>query len=334
MKLIEVMVDASQTGTIAAIAEQQQAIDFWAGPPGDDKRCLHRLLLRPENTQAALDTLQSTLSGVANARLTIYPVEATLPRPVADEKKERAADDDRKEGAQITREELYENVDRGARLNSTYLVMVVLSTIVASIGLIADNVAVVIGAMVIAPLLGPNLALALGAALGDSDLVARAFKTGIAGLVLAMALAAGIGWLWPVPVTSHEILSRTVIDLDSVALALASGAAAVLSLTTAVPMALVGVMVAVALLPPTATVGLMLGSGHAQLATGAALLLAVNIVCVNLSANIVFLLRGVKPRTWIEKRKARQSLVLAVTMWAIMLAVLVAAIFLLREVNL
>jgi len=333
MKLIEVVVDSSQTGTIAAIAEQHKAVDFWSGAPGEDKRCLHRLLLRPEKTQDALDALQSILSGVANARINIYPVEATLPRP-AEEERLAATAEEAKAAVGTTREALYQEVGRGAQLNWIFLVMVVLSTIVASIGLIADNVAVVIGAMVIAPLLGPNLALALGASLGDSELIGRAVKTGIAGLALSMVLAAAIGALWPVPVTSHEILSRTVVDLDSVALALASGAAAVLSLTTAIPMALVGVMVAVALLPPTATVGLLIGSGHADLATGAALLLAVNVVCVNLSANVVFLLRGVKPRTWIEKRKARQSLVLAITMWAIMLAVLVAAIFFLRKASL
>ena len=73
------------------------------------------------------------------------------------------------------------------------------------------------------------------------------------------------------------------MGLDSIALALASGAAAVLSLTTGLSSVLVGVMVAVALLPPTATLGIMLGAGHAQLAIGAAILLAVNINLVSFS---------------------------------------------------
>ena len=67
-------------------------------------------------------------------------------------------------------------------------------------------------------------------------------------------------------------------------------------------------MVAVALLPPTATMGMLLGAGHTELASGAMLLLAVNVVCVLLSAMSVFLLKGVKPRTWLERTKAKQSL--------------------------
>ncbi|MCK5722241.1 MAG: DUF389 domain-containing protein, partial [Gammaproteobacteria bacterium] len=85
---------------------------------------------------------------------------------------------------------------------------------------------------------------------------------------------------------------------------------------------LVGVMVAVAILPPTATVGLMLGSGNYQYALGAALLLAVNIVCVNLSSNITFLLKGVKPRTWYEKKKAKQSKIILIAFWFVVLIVL------------
>ena len=90
---------------------------------------------------------------------------------------------------------------------------------------------------------------------------------------------------------------------------------------------LVGVMVAVALLPPTATLGLMLGSGLTKLAVGAALLLAVNIVCVNLAAKIVFWVRGVKPRSWLEKQKANQSMVTYMVIWVLSLMFLLVVIF-------
>lgn len=123
-------------------------------------------------------------------------------------------------------------------------------------------------------------------------------------------------------------MSRTYVGMDAVVLALASGAAAVLSLTTGLSSVLVGVMVAVALLPPMATVGLMLGSGQFDLAFGAALLLAVNVVCVNLAAKTVFLFRGIKPRTWLEKRKAKQSMMTYMLFWGISLAVLLVAIYL------
>ena len=202
-----------------------------------------------------------------------------------------------------------------------------LSTVVVAIGLLEDNVAVVIGAMVIAPLLGPNMALALGAALGDMPLMWKAIKATLAGLAMALLFSILIGIFWPLNVSSQELMARTDVGLDSVVLALASGAAAVISLTTGLASVLVGVMVAVALLPPTATLGIMLGSGQTKLAVGAALLLAVNIVCVNLAAKIVFWVRGVKPRSWLEKQKANQSMVTYMVIWVLSLTFLLVVIF-------
>ncbi|MBL4893659.1 MAG: TIGR00341 family protein [Emcibacter sp.] len=196
----------------------------------------------------------------------------------------------------------------------------------ASIGLIENNVAVVIGAMVIAPLLGPNLALALSTALGDLDLMGNALKTMAVGFLIALTLSFSLGLVWgtywPDELNGPELLSRTVVGFDSIALALVSGAAAVLSLASGLSSVLVGVMVAVALLPPGATIGIMLGAGRYELALGAALLLAVNIVCVNLSAKLVFLFKGVQPRTWFEKKKAKRAMIFYMVFWLLSLTVL------------
>jgi uncharacterized hydrophobic protein (TIGR00341 family) len=260
------------------------------------------------------------VSADAGARVVVLPVDTTLPRPKEAEQ-EAAADK-----ARTSREVLYDQVVANARLSSQYFVLVILSTIVAAIGLMEDNVAVVIGAMVIAPLLGPNLALALGAALGDTALIGRALVSAAAGLGLALLLSWGLGLVLPVDLASHELASRMDVGLDSVGLALASGAAAVLSLTSGLSTTLVGVMVAVALLPPTATLGLALAAGNNVGATGAALLLATNIVCVNLSAKVVFLLTGMGPRTWREKQKARRTILVYLLIWSVALAVLLAVI--------
>ena len=200
------------------------------------------------------------------------------------------------------------------------------ATIVAAIGLVEDNVAVVIGAMVIAPLLGPNIALALASTLGDRELMKQSLKTNGVGLGIAFGLSVVLGMLLPADLESRELLSRTDVELDSIVLALASGGAAVLSLTTGLSSVLVGVMVAVALLPPTTTLGIMLGRGDLDLAAGAALLLAVNVVSVNLSAKLTFLARGITPRTLSEKLQARQSVVVSLLVWLISLAVLVGVI--------
>jgi uncharacterized membrane protein len=161
----------------------------------------------------------------------------------------------------------------------------------------------------------------------------RALRTATAGLGLALLVSLLIGLVWPVDirsgqllVSSTEILARTDVGMDGIALALASGAAAVLSLTTGLSTTLVGVMVAVALLPPTATTGLLIGAGHAELAVGALLLLAVNVVSVIVAAKAVFMSKGVYPRTWYERAKARQSNLLYSLFWGVLLLLLILVV--------
>ena len=321
MRIIEVVTDHGHVDTLRGIAEQQDVLDIWIGHNDEDGRCSTRLLVRPEKQQAVIDALQSLLSAAENTRLLVLPVEATLPRLEEDDPEE-----EKKNTVTRSREELYQKIVTGAKLDSNFMYMVIMSTIVAAIGLLEDNVAVVIGAMVIAPLLGPNMALAFATTLGEGKLLWLALKANIAGLFTALVLSILIGFIWPLNFDSHELMIRTDVGMDGIVLALVSGAAAVLALTAGLSNSLVGVMVAVAILPPTATVGLMLGSGHYQYALGAALLLAVNIVCVNLSSNITFLLKGIKPRTWFEKKKATQSKIILILFWLIVLAVLIMVV--------
>lgn len=326
MRVIEVIADCGHTDTLKSIAEQNEILEYWSVPTADDEdtRCSTSMLVRPEKQQKVIDAIQHVLEKAEDTRIIILPVEATLPYPEVDE-------EDRKQRAKTrSREELYSNIAAGSTLDNNFIYMVILSTVVAAIGLLEDNVAVVIGAMVIAPLLGPNIALAFAASLGDSALIWKSLKTNFAGLGIALLISVLIGLSWPLNFESRELMMRTGVDIDGVVLALASGAAAVLSLTSSWLNSLVGVMVAVALLPPAATLGLMLGSGHFSEATGAALLLAVNVVCVNLSAKIAFLAKGIKPRTWLQKEKAKQSMTAYIMFWIIALAILLGVILLRR----
>jgi uncharacterized hydrophobic protein (TIGR00341 family) len=319
MKYIEVVSDQGNADTVSAIAEQVEAADCRLGNVDENGLQWMRLLVSDDKLQATLDALQNALGTQASTRIVVLPVEISLPRPPETESKEEKS-------ATAAREALYSGVEKDARLHLNFIILVVLSTVVAAIGLIENSVAIVIGAMVIAPLLGPNLAFALGTALGDIELMRKAVGTIAVGIALAIGLSVLLGLAWPFEISSPELIARTVVGLDSVALALASGAAAALSLTTGLSSVLVGVMVAVALLPPAATVGLMLGHGEADLAINAALLLAINIVCVNLASKVVFLAKGISPRTWYEKAKAKRAMVVYILMWLITLVILMAAV--------
>jgi len=319
MKLIEVIADDNITDTVSDIAKRNKALDFRLAQKGEEGRQAIRMLMLDEMVQPTLDALQNIVSSYPSARIIVIPVDATLPLP---EQSKQA-----KKSTATSREALYDMVSKNAVLDSNFIVLVILSTLVAAIGLIKNNVAVVIGAMVIAPLLGPNLALGLGTALGDVALMRKSLKTNLAGVTLAIGLSILLGLTWPFDINSPELLSRTDVGMDSLALALASGAAAALSLTTGLSSVLVGVMVAVALLPPAATFGLMLGHGQYQLAVGAALLLIANVICVNLATKIVFMVKGISPRTWWEKEKARRAMRIYILVWLSGLVILSIVIY-------
>lgn len=335
MRQIIVSAPESEQAHIVDRAERLGALDIrvHAELQQKDRVSVHILAEKPSR-QELLDGLQSVLSGVEDWRITLVPVETTIPFPEKEEEddEDAAAEESKTPGGQ-TREEILNAVWPHSKADRNYIVFVILSTVVAALGMTADNVAVVVGAMVIAPLLGPNLALAVGVALGDGQLMGRAIVTNLAGLAVALALSLVIGLVWPVDLGSNELVSRGYVGFDGMAIALASGAAAALSLVSGVSSALVGVMVAVALLPPTAAIGLFLGAGQAGLALGALMLLAVNVVCINLAAQVVMLTRGITPRTFFEKRKARRATWINGAIWLGLLLALAALMWIRTPVS-
>jgi uncharacterized hydrophobic protein (TIGR00341 family) len=227
----------------------------------------------------------------------------------------------RKKG-RISREELYQDILDVTQFSKVHLVMVILSTLVAAIGILRDNVAIIIGAMVIAPLLGLNVALSLATTLGDEKLGRTALKTTVVGILAALAVSVCLGIFIPLDTTIHEVASRTEVGFGDIALALASGTAGALSFTTGLSTALIGVMVAVALLPPLVTFGLLFGAGKISMAMSALLLFITNVVCVNLSGVATFLIQGVRPLPWWEATSAKQATQKAMLIWGILLVVL------------
>lgn len=329
LKVVEIVAPSNEKSAIARIADEQGVIDWWRSSPFEDERFSTQFMVEPGNFQPLLDELQKVLDRCPQARIIIHDIDATLPKIEKEEETQKGGKEKGDKEPSLTREELFEQVEAGGRITSTYLLLTGLSTIVAALGMIDNSAAVVIGAMVIAPLLGPNLALALGTTLGDLQLARRAIAAALAGLGLAILVAWGMAWLIE-PVSSTQLLTRTHVSFSALILALASGAAAVLSLTTGAAIGLVGVMVAVALMPPAAAMGLFLGWGDWPHAYEAGLLLAINIAAINLSAKLVFVLKGVSPRRWPEKSRARQSSRWSFALWGITLVVLIALIYLAR----
>ncbi len=348
LRIIEISATKNASDKIKELSEEYNAIDCsqsestGCNSEKDDKRITTRILVDVTNQQKLIDALTRAVNDNDDWRIILLPVEATMPRPESPEENEenKNANNGKKwikmrnilRGS-VTREELLQDMEKGGRLSFDFMLLVLLSTIVAGIGLIQSDVAIIIGAMVIAPLLGPNLALAFGAALGDQKLILNAIKTNIVGLGFTLLISAIAGYMiTEATVTnSTELMNRTNVNYASIGLALAAGGAAVLSLTTGVSSALVGVMVAVALMPPAVALGLTIGNAKWDLAYGTGLLLATNIVCINLAALAVFRLKGIKPRTWYEEKRARKASRINAVIWLAMLVILAALIWVKKQ---
>ncbi len=327
MKFLKVTFPSTYKDQIIALVTEANPVD-WSLDTGYGRyEQAMDIIVEPKEGQALVDALQTAFSACPDWRINIMPLEASLPVPERIEKarleqveKEKAKEKSSSNGA--LREELVQKVNKDIVFDVNFIVLTILSAIVATIGLNSDSVTIVIAAMVIAPLLGPILAFGLGTALGDTDLMARAAKTGLFGFLIGFATALMITLVMPVNLVSQELLDRTTIGPAIVILALASGAAAALSLTTGLSSALVGVMVAVALLPPSAAAALFLGAGEYQQAQKSAILLGLNVVSVLLAAQLVFAWKGIRPRIFSDRARARKAMRVNVVLWSAVLAAL------------
>lgn len=331
LRLIESFLREKDGAEVGELLKQHKVLEYRQVRLPDGE-VLVRILLDAEQSEPVLDLLEEYVANREGNRVVVLPVEATLPRAEPEPTTTPGQPpSEEKSPERIGREELYEDIKNGARCSRVYLAMAALSTVVAAVGLHHNSVAIIIGAMVIAPLLGPNMALALGTTLGDLSLLRRAILTSLAGIATAMVLSVIIGMLVHLDSDVTEVTSRTRVGLGDIALALASGCAGALAFTTGVSATLIGVMVAVALLPPLVTFGLLLGGGHSALAMGALSLFLMNLICFNLAGVTTFLVQGIRPAIWWEKDRAAKATRIAIGLWVLMLTTLVGLILLLRK---
>lgn len=328
LRLIEIVLPDKYRGNLEESLKEHETIDIWQESI-EAGRIHFEILVPTEHSEEILDFLEKRFSHVEGFRIILLPVHASIPRPglrKEKESEEELLDDTKKPISKIirvSREELYANIENTVRLSWIYAVMIFFSALVASIGLLRNNAVFIIGAMVIAPMLGPNLALSFATTLSDANLIRKAFKAIVIGTLTAVVPAVIIGIVFEVDTGIPELIYRTEVSFGDVVVALIAGSAAVLSLTSGQFRALIGVMVAVALLPPLVTFGMLAGAGNWELALGSLLLFLVNLICVNLAGVLTFLFQGIRPLTWWEAKKARKASQRAILIWATLLAALV-----------
>lgn len=319
LRLIEMVLKQKESDEVQKFVNEFKAIEHRLIKL-ENGEVLMRILLDEEQSETIVDFLEKRYKDLPGNRIVILPVVATLPRPISGEILEM-----------IGREELYENIKDSARCSKSYITMIILSIIVATIGFLQNSVAIIIGSMVIAPMLGPSIGLSFGAAVGDLSMVRRAFITALVGIGLCIVLSAIFGKIIQIDPTMSELATRTHVGLGDVGVGLAAGCAGALAFTTGVASSMVGVMVAVALLPPIVTFGLLLGGGYYTPAIGSLELFSINIISVTLAGITTFLVQGIHPATWWKKERAALARRNALWLWLLILGMLFIMIALLRK---
>jgi uncharacterized hydrophobic protein (TIGR00271 family) len=234
----------------------------------------------------------------------------TLIRPLSSEKRNGVIDE----------------VTPSASPGFDFFLLVVLSCSIATLGLITDSPAVIIGAMLVAPLMSPIIGIGLASMTGNATLLRNALSALIRGALLAVALASLMTLLnnqlpfFSIQELPKEVLARTRPTPIDLVIALAGGVAAAYALTQPnLSAALPGVAIATALMPPLCTIGIGIALGRWDVAGGATLLFITNTVTIAFASVLVFFLRGFSSDLRIKNHQVPRSLVLAALLTVLLL---------------
>ncbi|MBD2079271.1 DUF389 domain-containing protein [Leptolyngbya sp. FACHB-17] len=196
-----------------------------------------------------------------------------------------------------------------------YFVLIIGSCLIATFGLLTNSVAVIIGAMIVAPLMLPIRALAFGALTGDVRLFRQGFGTVILGTISAVAISTMIGTLVNLSSFGSEILARSKPTLLDLGIAIAAGAISTYAKwQPKISGTLAGTAIAVALMPPICVIGLGLSRLNASLSLGATLLYLTNLLGITLACMLTFLILGCSPL-----RRAHKPLCTALALTALLM---------------
>ncbi|MBF2088679.1 MAG: DUF389 domain-containing protein [Synechococcales cyanobacterium K44_A2020_017] len=218
-----------------------------------------------------------------------------------------------------------------SRLDLNFIVLSVGSCAIATFGLLSNSAAVIIGAMIIAPLMLPIRGIAFAALEGDLDLFRRGMVAVAVGTAIGVSLAAILGFMVNLPEYSSEVLARSRPTLLDLGIAVAAGGiSGFAKVQPKVSNALAGTAIAVALMPPVCVIGLGLAQGNWQLSWGASLLYLTNLLGITLSCMVAFLIAG-----YIPLARARRGLGLAMALTGVLLLPLgITLARLVQQVNL
>ena len=209
---------------------------------------------------------------------------------------------------------LSRNLWRASVPSLSFYFLLGLSGVIATLGLLADSVAIIIGAMIIAPLIGPITGIAYSTTIANRRLLRRSFLTLSTGVIFTVFISFLVAWMVGLKTITPEILARTNPTLLDLIIALAAGAAGAFANTRRrIADALPGVAIAVALVPPLSVVGIGLALKNSSLAFGASVLFVTNLTGIIFSGVVILLLQS-----YGSVKRAKQGLIFSLVMLVVL----------------
>ncbi|WP_276299920.1 TIGR00341 family protein [Halorussus lipolyticus] len=329
MRLVQVSIPAGKRELVSNVLDEE-GVDYMLTDEtsGREYTAIAYFPLPTAAVQPILDKLENAGLG-EDPHAVIIDAETDTSRQY--EELEKRFAEENGETETIAREEIRTEAREMTPEFPTFVAMTIISSVVATAGMLLDSPAVVVGSMVIAPLIGPAMGASVGTVLGDAQLFRRGVKYqfigGFAAIASATLFSIGVRYGFLVPpgtdiLTISQVSGRLTPDFLSLAVALGAGAAGVLSLASGVSVAIVGVMIAAALVPPAAAVGIAIAWQQPIAAVSSLVLVLVNILSINLAGLVVLWYLDYGPKNWFHLSKTRSALFKRAAVLVVSIAVL------------
>lgn len=310
-KIIELLVDDQHIEQLDKIANKPEVVNNWK-IENQDKKFKYSLIVEEKNAEMMMDNISKAIKIDEEVEkvddikdiMFVSQVEGLLPKIKADDSESsKNKRKNKKVVDRISTEEMYDDIYDDSRITQNFLLNVILSSIVCSIGIIKKDMSILIAASAIAPFLGSIMGYSFSLSIGDNDLLKSSTKTLILWIFLSMSIGIIIGFMWNYLPNTYQIdigdvlFQEMKINKYTFFLALASGASAALAITVGTPTIMASFMLSVSLLPNITMSGITLGNGLYKFSINSILVLAINIICIIFTSQIVFIFKKIKPKT-------------------------------------
>lgn len=319
MRFVQVTTTADKHDVVAEILEDAE-VEFSVVEEASDHGYSHVFSFpaKTDEVEALLDSLREEGVGEeGEGHIVVSEAQAIVSEEFEEEEEDengQGEEDENGGSERIARDELKATARGLSRSTPNYIVFTVVSAVVATAGLIENSAAVVVGSMVIAPLIGPAMAASVGSVINDDELFRAGVKAQFVGVIVSIVAATAFAILARLVVAPEldllliqQVSERVNPGVLALGIALGAGVAGALSLTSGASAALVGVMIAVALIPPAATVGLGIAYVRPAVAVSAFVLTMVNLLCISLASLVTLWAKGYRPEKWYEEKYARRD---------------------------